>query len=65
MIELIAVTRLVFGESWTPEDALILRRSRGALVMASHDMRDAIVVRVEVAIGDYARRLVCASGAPG
>lgn len=62
MIELVSVNRSMFGEHWTREDHDILVNRYIALSMVAHDIRDAINMRAESYIGDYAGRLVAASG---
>lgn len=59
MIELVSVQRFVMGDPWTPEDWAILQTHIG-LSMAAHDMRDAINMRAEMFMGNYAGRLVSA-----
>lgn len=61
MIELVSVQRSMFGEQWTREDHDILITRYLALSMVAHDIRDAINMRAETAIGGYAQRLVAAS----
>lgn len=64
MIELVSVQRSVFGAEWTREDHDILIRRFIALSMVAHDIRDAIDMRAEAYMGNYAGRLSSAAKEP-
>ena len=64
MIELVHVTRHMLGTEWTREDRAIILARHDRVRMVSHDLTDAIDMRAQTRIGQYAARLIAASAAP-